>query len=314
MNKEKFNQLLQASLKSEDTEEWLDVHFNRPIGLCFALLSAKLGIKPNTITILSIFFGVAAGVMFSYTDLLHNIAGVLLLMLANFGDSTDGQLARLTNQKSLLGRALDGVSGDVWFVAIYAALCLRMQGQTIPFTNYQWGFLIWVLAAISGLLCHSPQASLSDYYRQIHLFFLFGKDGSELDNSAAQREIVKNLPNEKWFDRLFHTLYGNYCHNQEKRTPNFQRFFAKYNELKKQGDSRIPAIQKEMLEGSRPLMAYTNLLTFNSRAIALYVTALLNCPWVFMLFEIVVLTSLYIYMHHSHERLCKRLLAKMENN
>ena len=73
MNKERFNELLQASLKSEDTEEWLDVHFNRPIGLAFALASAKLGIKPNTITILSIFLGVAAGVMFSYTDLMHNI-------------------------------------------------------------------------------------------------------------------------------------------------------------------------------------------------------------------------------------------------
>ena len=68
-----------------------------------------------------------------------------------------------------------------------------------------------------------------------------------------------------------------------------------------------------MLDGCRPLMAYTNLLTFNSRAIVLYITALLNCPWGFMLFEIVVLTSLYIYMHHSHERLCRKLLEKMEN-
>ena len=313
MKKERFNQLLQASLKSEDTEEWLDVHFNRPVGLCFALLSARLGVKPNTVTILSIVLGVAAGVMFGYTDLLHNIAGVILLMFANFGDSTDGQLARLTNQKSLLGRALDGVSGDVWFVAIYVALAIRMQHQFIPFTDYHWGVLIWVMAVISGLLCHSPQASLADYYRQIHLFFLLGKEGSELDNSAAQREIVRNLPKEKWFDRLFHTLYGNYCHNQEKRTPAFQRFFEMYKELKQQGDPRIPAIERKLLEGSRPLMAYTNLLTFNSRAIMLYITALLNCPWVFFLFEIVVLTSLYIYMHHSHERLCRRLTADLEN-
>ena len=34
---EEFNKLLQASFKSEDTEEWLDVHFTRPIGLVFAL-------------------------------------------------------------------------------------------------------------------------------------------------------------------------------------------------------------------------------------------------------------------------------------
>jgi hypothetical protein len=112
---------------------------------------------------------------------------------------------------------------------------------------------------------------------------------------------------------LFHSLYGNYCHNQEKRTPNFQRFFEKYKELKVQADPRIPDVEKELLEGSRPLMAYTNLLTFNSRAIALYITALLNCPWVFLLFEIIVLTSFYIHMHHSHERLCGRLLAKMED-
>ena len=30
--------LLHASFKSEDTEEWLDVYFTRPIGLAFALL------------------------------------------------------------------------------------------------------------------------------------------------------------------------------------------------------------------------------------------------------------------------------------
>ena len=33
-----FKELLRASFKSDDTEEWLDVHFTRPIGLVFALL------------------------------------------------------------------------------------------------------------------------------------------------------------------------------------------------------------------------------------------------------------------------------------
>ena len=31
-----FKELLRASFKSDDTEEWLDVHFTRPIGLVFA--------------------------------------------------------------------------------------------------------------------------------------------------------------------------------------------------------------------------------------------------------------------------------------
>ena len=64
-----FKEMLQASLKSKDTEEWIDVYFTRPIGLVFAILWNKLGIHPNIITIFSIFLGIAAGVMFSYSDL-----------------------------------------------------------------------------------------------------------------------------------------------------------------------------------------------------------------------------------------------------
>lgn len=115
MGNRRFKDLLEASMKSKDTEEWLDVHFTRPIGLFFALIWERLGVHPNTITIISIFLGLAAGWMFHYTDPLHNLMGVVLLMLANFCDSTDGQLARLTGQKTMIGRCLDGFAGDVWF-------------------------------------------------------------------------------------------------------------------------------------------------------------------------------------------------------
>ena len=131
--KRSFSELLKASFKSEDTEEWLDVHFTRPIGLAFALMWEKLGVHPNAITILSIFLGVGAGWMFHYSDIESNIWGVLLLMFANFCDSTDGQLARLTGKKTLVGRVLDGFSGDVWFFAVYLAIVVRMWNQPIPF-------------------------------------------------------------------------------------------------------------------------------------------------------------------------------------
>ena len=44
-----FKELLKVSFKSEDTEEWLDVHFTRPIGLVFALFWNRLGVHPNAI-------------------------------------------------------------------------------------------------------------------------------------------------------------------------------------------------------------------------------------------------------------------------
>ena len=307
----KFKEMLQASFKSNDTEEWLDVHFTRPIGLVFALFWNKLGVHPNVITILSIFLGIGAGICFYYTDLWHNVAGVLLLMFANFCDSTDGQMARLTGKKTLIGRMLDGFSGDVWFFCIYVALCMRMQNQPIPGMEQTWGIWIWVLGAIAGFLCHSPQSSLSDYYRNIHLFFLKGKSGSELDTSEQQRKVFEQMKADKdWLGCLFFYNYANYCRSQEKRTPKFQRFFQLYNEAQ-----TAEASQQEMreqvrlsfLEGSRPLMKYTNVLTFNTRAICIYITALLNCPWVYFLFEIIVLSILYVHMHRKHETLCEKL-------
>lgn len=53
-------------------------------------------------------------------------------------------------------------------------------------------------------------------------------------------------------------------------------------------------------------MKYTNILTFNTRAICIYVTCLLGCPWVYMLIEITLMNILYIYMHKKHESLCKK--------
>ena len=285
-----FKEMLHASFKSKDTEEWLDVYFTRPIGLVFAIFWNKLGVHPNVITILSIFLGVGAGIMFGYTDLMHNILGVLLLMFANFCDSTDGQMARLTGKKT-----------------IYFAIIFRLFNQNIPGTELHWHLLIFVLAFVAGVMCHSPQSSLADYYRQIHLLFLKGKEGSELDNYAQQRQIYENLPKSKWFDRLFYYNYANYCKSQEKRTPKFQKMMEVVKERYGSVENMPQELKEQFIKGSRPLMKYTNILTFNVRAITLYVTCLLNCPWVYLLVEIIILSIIYIYMHKKHESLCAEI-------
>ena len=164
-----------ASLKSMDTEETFDLIFYRPIGYMWALLAKKIGITPNVITIASIFLGIGAGVCFYFNNLWINIAGVILLVWADSFDSADGQLARMTGQYSRIGRILDGLSGEIWFAAIYIAICLRENHTSHFFMTHLWA--IWVFAVITGF-CHGVQAAMADYYRQFHLFFLKGKDGS----------------------------------------------------------------------------------------------------------------------------------------
>lgn len=308
-----FKELLKDSMKSNDTEEWIDVYFTRPIGLVFALIWHKMGVTPNTITILSIFLGVGAGVMFYFTNIWYNLAGVLLLMLANFCDSTDGQLARLTNQKSIIGRCLDGFAGDTWFFSIYLAIALRIWYQPMPGTMEVWGFYGLALAAIAGVVSHSPQSSLSDYYRQIHLFFLKGKEGSELDSYAAEHAKVEELKGKKgvFWDRAFHYNYQHYCKSQEHRTPEFQALRRTLNEKYSSIENISDEWKKEFLRGSKPLMPITNFLSFNSRAILIYITCLANIPWLYFLIEIVVYNLIYMYMHKRHEDLCKRMRAQL---
>ena len=77
----------------------------------------------------------------------------------------------------------------------------------------------------------------------------------------------------------------------------------------------IPATLREKFrKGSLPLMKYTNILTFNSRAIFLWFAMLVNQLWLYLFFEIVVLGALFIYMKSRHERLCKNLMAEIDNN
>lgn len=304
MSKEKNKKEWEASLKSMDTEEFLDIHFYRPVGYRWALLFRKLGIHPNVVTIASIFIGVAAGVMFYFPDLKLNLIGMLLLVWANSYDSADGQLARLTGQKTQWGRILDGFAGDLWFFSIYFFICLRLTPQ--------WGIWIWVLGAFAGLVCHSKQCALADYYRNIHLFFLKGKTGSELDNFAQQRALLHSLPwkGNFWW-KLFLYFYGNYTRSQEAITPAFQRFM---NLVKQKYGENIPQwLRDEFRTLSKPLMKYTNILTFNTRSIALFISLFMGMPWLYFVFEITVMNILFFYMRYRHERISRMLYQQLKS-
>ena len=205
------------SLKSMDTEEHIDLAFYRPIGYAWACLAKKLGVTPNAITIASIFLGLGAGVLFYFPELWINVIGMLLLVWANSFDSADGQLARMTHQYSRLGRILDGLSGDFWFAAIYVAICLRENVTSEFFMAHHW--VIWVMAVVTGL-CHAKQAAMADYYRQFHLYFLKGDEGSELETAFTLKRQLASLSWKKNFwKKLTLSTYTNYTLQQEATAP-----------------------------------------------------------------------------------------------
>lgn len=317
--------------KSNDTEEWLDRVWTRPIGYQWALFFKRLNIHPNTVTVLSMIIGASSTYFFaqgSYRTegmegLMYNVIGVLLLAWANFYDSADGQLARMTGKKTVLGRILDGAASDVWFVPIYHALIYRfyihhdLEFQLLGIENTTQNTLIitgilYVLAWISGIGCHSHQCGLADYYRQIHLFFLKGEAGSELDNSAQQQKLYDETPwkgNFLW--KAFLKTYVGYTKSQENRTPCFQELMRKLR-AKYGATENIPqSFRDELRAKSLPMIKWTNILTFNTRAIALYFFCLIDFPWVYLFFEMIVMTAIYMHMHHHHEKFCKELCKQL---
>lgn len=298
------------SLKSMDTEEHIDLAFYRPIGYMWACLAKKLGITPNAITIASIFIGIAAGVLFYYNNLWLNICGMVLLMWANSFDSADGQLARMTGQYSRIGRILDGLSGDFWFATIYVAICLRENVTSEFFSAHPW--LIWVIAVVTGI-CHAKQAASADYYRQFHLYFLKGEEGSELDTASELKKKLAELSwKENFWKKLTLTFYTNYTVNQESNTRAMQTLRREL--AKRFPDGRIPqSFRDAFRRKSLPLMKYTNILSFNWRTIALFVSLFLMMPWLYFAFELVVLNILMVYMITRHEKICRQFTRELED-
>lgn len=305
------------SLKSMDTEETFDLIFYRPIGYMWALLAEKLGITPNAITIVSIFLGIGAGVCFFFNEncspwinfFWWNIIGVILLVWADSFDSADGQLARMTKQYSRIGRILDGLSGDIWFLTIYVGICFRENMTSDFFMAHKW--LIWVIAITTGAI-HGTQAAMADYYRQFHLYFVKGKDGSELERAVLLKEKLKSLPwKHNIWTKLTLYFYTNYTIGQEKRTPHMQQLRTL---LRERYGNDIPQDFRDRFRAeSRPLMKYTNILSFNTRTFALFAAILIfRMPWLYFAFELTVLNCVLIYMMWRHERMCRNFVKELD--
>ena len=322
-----MNEKYRATLKSAETEDWLDLHVIRPLCYYCAKGFNVFDIHPNTVTILSMIIGAGSCVLFAHgshyyegaAGLVLNLLAILLLMVADILDCTDGQLARMTGKKSKVGRILDGMAGFVWFTPIYMGMVWRFyQHHSLEFgwlgisdtpqNVYIATAIVFVLALMSGFAGIAAQQRLADYYIQVHLFFLKGEKGSELDNSARQREIYEQLPADTpAYERSFQKSYIDYTLKQEKATPQFQRLMATLREKYGGVDQMPEAARRLFHDKSLALMKWNGLLTFNFRSFWFFVFCLLDVPVLTFVFEIVAMGLLTEYVRRRHENFSRQI-------
>jgi hypothetical protein len=246
--------------------------------------------------------------------------GFLLLYWAYVFDNTDGQLARMTGKKSKLGRILDGAAGYAWYIPIYAALVYRfylhhdmefalLGIEDTPTATLLATAVVLVLGFVSGVFCLASQQRTADYYIQIHLFFLKGEKGSELDTTEKQKEILANMDSSTpWWERLVQKTYVSYTAQQEKRTPQFQALMARLREQYGSADQAPTEVKERIHAFSLNNMKYVFTLIFNFRTLFLMLFCLLDLPAEYFLFEIIIISLLERYAIHRHEAACRRIV------
>ena len=326
-----MNENFTATLKSTETEDWVDLHIVRPITYYLAKGFAHFGIHPNTVTIWSMIIGASSAACFAQGSfyyngihgLLINLLGVVLLMIADFFDCTDGQLARMTGKKSRLGRILDGVAGFAWFGPIYVLLVYRfylhhdIEFSLLGIENTEQNTLIatalvFLLALTAGIRALAGQQRLADYYIQAHLYFLKGEKGSELDNSQQQQEIYDRMGSDvPWYERLFQKSYVGYTQKQERRTPQFQQLLQRLHEQYGHAADFPTWVREEFHRCSKTVMPWNLLLVYNFRTFWFFLFCLVDVPMMNWVFELFVLEAVTIYTNHRHEAFCRQICEKL---
>lgn len=292
----------ELTYKSKDTEEYLDKIFYRPAGYLIALISRKIGLTPNIITSISVISGIAGSMFFLPVNMYLNITGILLLILSDIFDSADGQLARLSNISSRFGRILDGVGGNLIFLAIYIVLCLRLM-------NDGFGITIIIIALISAA-SHSFQSSIADYYRNIFIKYTSIDGKSELEYS---KDLHSNLDNMSWKESFFKKLLFQLYYSHTKEQEFLSRDFLIFDYFVKSNYQSIPEYLRNYFKSSfKSMIKYYNFLTINSRIAALSVVILVNRPLYYFAFEIILMNIIFVYVLICHKIKFRELFSKIK--
>ena len=286
---------LDRSLKSREVEEIIDLHFYRPLGFLIARLLCSTSIQPNHITSVSILLGVAAGHLLFYPQVWVTVAGILAFVLANLLDSVDGQLARLKNLQSDLGRLLDGVAGASMFTSVYVHLGLR---------QYSSGDDILILPlALLALYSQAVQNSIADRLLNAYLTYGVGKRGYDLDDAGAIRQRSRLSSNP--VQRVGLRLYAHYTATQERLTPSLQRFrHAVTRHRTDDGGERLSAAYRRL---NRPIVQQRAWIATNVRMALLFTAVLTDRVGWYFWFNIIVLNLVMVVLIAVHERHCRSL-------
>ena len=170
-----LRRVLQKPKTEQSAWGWL---FTRRISIYVTLLLSRTLVTPNQLTFLSIFIGIAAGLLWSIGSHLCFIIGGILFQLMYLFDCVDGELARYKNMSSPKGAYLDFVGHYFTGFAMIVGASLGLT-KTLGIAMLYFGLVIAIF--------HLGDELLRDLLYKAKLKFGTGQYFKELEERFSFR-------------------------------------------------------------------------------------------------------------------------------
>lgn len=316
MNQARLMEDYQKMAKPRAIEEVGDIYLIRPLGFLLVQALRRTSLTPTMVSVLAVLAGWLSAWFFFESrrrGLVPSLAilGALALLLHSALDSADGQLARLKDLHTPLGRIVDGFCDNLSFLAIYLAVILG-SWESAP-AHRLAVVVLGVLAAAS----HSVQSSLVEYQRTLYLTCVHGR--GEVTDLHAER--VGQAVGAGAVARVLLALYKTYSRQQRfwlSSTWALEQTIARW---RKRNPSLVSQLASRYQASHRPLLPFWSLLASNSHKAGIVAAALvpvcgisfwagLGSGWYFI--YVLLLNATLLVLIPVQARSDRRLAADLE--
>jgi phosphatidylglycerophosphate synthase len=262
--------------RTSEIEEITNLYIIHPLAARLTPILARLGITPNAVSIAGMAFGILAGfAYYRYQDPRWATLGFVLMVAWHVMDGADGQLARLTNAQSELGKILDGMCDYVTFIAVYAGLAAALTPRI--------GGWVWALALVAGI-CHAVQSAAYEVQRQEYNFWGRGQKSAEFLSLDARPAGVAGGP---VMARLMGMIYRLYVRCQVEVAGTVIAFHKKMAAILEAEPERTAFFRDRYRAQFARSVRLWSVMSANYRTLGIFVAALAGRPQYYFWFEIV---------------------------
>jgi|WetSurMetagenome_2_1015567.scaffolds.fasta_scaffold02358_8 phosphatidylglycerophosphate synthase len=247
------------TLKIAEVEEYIDLFFYRPLAFLLVKSVYKTNITPNHLTLTALVVGIISGLLYSFGTYDTCVGAALLYGLFIVLDCSDGQLARLKQNGSPVGRILDGIADYTAATAVYIGIAV---GYVHKLGEPSYMLPLMALSGASIIF----QEMLVDYHRTHFIDIYKGrKDTFKIINLEFRQEYMKLKDLKgRWFEKNLIYIYLLYSNIQRKLLP-------------KRIKSDLPAVpSEEYIRKNRILIRLWVLMGPSAVKTTLIVCSLLN--------------------------------------